>query len=233
MKFYSNHLRDIVRPNALPNILNVAVTGGIGSGKSTVAKGLQVRGAALVDLDAISRRITAAGGLAIEPLRHAFGSHMIDENGALNRMAMRELVFKNADNKRQLEIITHPIIYAQALKEAHTATQLDVLCIVYDIPLLFGNPKWLDVLDCVVYVSCASETRIERVLKRNPEYTYDTVKSIIAVQPTHQELASISDVEIENSANDTKRLQLNEQLNILKEYINNLSVAKQILINNL
>ena len=101
----NNHVRPIMRPNSLPLGVNVGLTGGIGSGKSIVAQLLVEQGAALVDLDAIAHDLTAAGGRAMTLIEGAFGRQVVSDDGALNRRAMRDLVFNDAHNKARLEAI--------------------------------------------------------------------------------------------------------------------------------
>ena len=203
-------------------ILNIGLTGSIGSGKSTVAKILQQNGAAIVDFDAISRRITASGGAAIEPIRREFGDAMIDANGALNRANMRDLIFQNPIAKQKLESITHTLISAQAIEEAAQLALLKPLAVVYDIPLLYGNSFWLAKLDHIVVVVCDYETQIQRVLQRNPDYTRKTVEAILKTQATHVQLLEIANTVIDNSKNDTNHLQVYTQVNILVGYLKRL-----------
>ena len=203
-------------------ILNIGLTGSIGSGKSTVANILQENGAAIVDFDAISRRITASGGAAIEPIRREFGDAMIDANGALNRANMRDLIFQNPIAKQKLESITHTLISAQAIEEAAQLALLKPLAVVYDIPLLYGNSFWLAKLDHIVVVVCDYETQIQRVLQRNPDYTRKTVEAILKTQATHVQLLEIANTVIDNSKNDTNHLQVYTQVNILVGYLKRL-----------
>lgn len=203
-------------------ILNIGLTGSIGSGKSTVAKILQQNGAAIVDFDAISRRITASGGAAIEPIRREFGDAMIDANGVLNRANMRDLIFQNPIAKQKLESITHTLISAQAMEEAAQLALLKPLAVVYDIPLLYGNSFWLARLDHIVVVVCDYETQVQRVLQRNPDYTRETVEAILKTQANHVQLLEIANTVIDNSKNDTNHLQVYTQVNILVGYLKRL-----------
>ena len=106
-------------------IWRIGLTGGIGSGKSTVASMLAALGAAVIDADAISRSLTAPGGRAIAPIAQVFGPQMIDTLGALNRQAMREHVFQNAEAKKQLEAIIHPLVSQITQEQAQAALQSD------------------------------------------------------------------------------------------------------------
>src|SRR5574344_1126154 len=96
-----------------PPAFRLGLTGGIGSGKSTVATRLRARGATLIDADQISRSLTATGGMALPFIAHAFGADLIDAHGALNRTRMRELVFADSSARQRLEAILHPLIAEQ------------------------------------------------------------------------------------------------------------------------
>ena len=106
--------------------LRIGLTGGIGSGKSTVSRLLAARGATIVDVDAIAHRLTLPGGAAMAALRQAFGDAVVDAAGGLDRARMRALVFGDAPQqqgaRRTLEAILHPLIGAEALREGLAAT---------------------------------------------------------------------------------------------------------------
>lgn len=177
--------------------LRIGLTGGIGSGKSSVAQLLGSHGAAIVDTDAISRRLTAAGGLAIPALREAFGKQVITAGGALDREYMRRLVFDDLSARRRLEAILHPMISSEAEREAasHTAARV----IVFDVPLLVESGRWIDRVDRVLVVDCCEQTQIERVVRRSG-WSEDTVRSVIAAQATREQRRSVADDLIVNDA---------------------------------
>jgi len=177
--------------------LRIGLTGGIGSGKSSVAQLLGSHGAAIVDTDAISRRLTAAGGLAIPALREAFGEQVITAGGALDREYMRHLVFDDPSARRRLEAILHPMISSEAEREAasHTAARV----IVFDVPLLVESGRWIDRVDRVLVVDCCEQTQIERVVRRSG-WSEDTVRSVIAAQATREQRRSVADDLIVNDA---------------------------------
>jgi dephospho-CoA kinase len=152
----------------------IGLTGGIASGKSTVAAVLEDCGAWLVDTDAISRQLTQAQGLAI-PLIHAeFGDVFIDEAGALNRRRMRDLVFSDVTAKARLEALLHPLITDQALMAAQAAPQ-GTPAVVFDIPLLVETQHWLDRVNRVWVVDCSEATQLQRLLTR-PGWTMLTAR---------------------------------------------------------
>lgn len=147
--------------------MRLGLTGGIGSGKSTVAAMLADRGAAIIDADAISRQTTAAGGSAIEAIREAFGMGFITAEGALDRERMRALAFSDPTARRRLERIVHPLVGLETRRQADAAIAAGQRCIVFDIPLLVESAHWRTSLDCVLVVDCNPETQIQRVMQRN------------------------------------------------------------------
>ena len=171
----------------------IGLTGGIGSGKSTVAKSLVGLGAHLIDTDAISRSLTAPGGAAIEGIRQAFGTSMIDLHGAMDRNAMRALAFSNPDALRQLEGILHPLIGEVSRQQASLAGPDQR--IIFDVPLLVeSGRRWRDIVDRIVVVDCLPDTQIERVMARSG-WTREAVQAVLAKQATReQRLAAADDV---------------------------------------
>jgi dephospho-CoA kinase len=107
----------------MPGTILVGLTGGIGSGKSTVSAFLAALGATIIDADAISRSLTEAGGSAIPSIRDRFGPAFVTPDGALDRIRMRELAFKDQDAKRQLEAIIHPLVGATTQRQARHAIE--------------------------------------------------------------------------------------------------------------
>lgn len=161
--------------------IRVGVTGGIGSGKSTVATMLGKFGAAVIDADAISREITASHGIAIPQIRASFGSEFIDATGALDRTKMRGMIFRDPSAKNRLEHILHPIIQHEMHRQADNATDKCVSGVVFDIPLLVESKSWRSFLDYVLVVDCTVETQIARVKVRNA-LTEAAVRDILEVQ---------------------------------------------------
>jgi dephospho-CoA kinase len=148
--------------------VRLGLTGGIGSGKSTVAAFMAQAGAAVMDADAISRALTQAGGQAIPAILAQFGETLITPEGAMNRDAMRALVFSNPQTKRQLEAIIHPLV-AQALQaQTQAAIEAGKKCLVFDVPLLVeSGERWRRQVDWVCVVDCQTDTQIQRVMVRN------------------------------------------------------------------
>ncbi|MBI5891542.1 MAG: dephospho-CoA kinase [Nitrosomonadales bacterium] len=174
----------------------VGLTGGIGSGKSTVADIFASLGVRIIDTDLISHQLTQANGAAIPAIREAFGEQLIDPQGALDRTRMRELVFQDALQKKRLEAILHPLILAQTRKLAASATNAPYSLIV--VPLLFESSRYSDWLHRVITVDCPEETQISRTLLRS-RLDEASVRAIMAQQISRSERLRLADEVIENN----------------------------------
>jgi dephospho-CoA kinase len=170
------------------------LTGGIGSGKSTVAALLVARGATLVDTDAIAHALTVPGGAAMPALRQRFGEAVAGPDGALDRAQMRSLVFSDPQAKQALEAILHPMIGAEALRQAGMAG--DGL-VVFDVPLLTESSHWRARCQRILVVDCSAETQIARVMARSG-WTAAQVERVIAQQATREARRAIADAVIFN-----------------------------------
>ncbi len=177
--------------------MRLGLTGGIGSGKSTVARMLVQRGAVLVDADAIARELTAPGGLAMPLIANAFGNELITPLGALDRDKMRALVYADAGARQQLESIIHPLVGQETQNQALLAAAQGCKCIVFDIPLLAESATWRRKLDLVLVVDCLPETQISRVLARDSLKRRE-VEKIIAAQASRKHRLGVADVVIFN-----------------------------------
>lgn len=163
------------------DVLRLGLTGGIGSGKSTVAGMLARHGAAVIDADAISRQTTAPGGAAIAAIQQAFGLELITAEGALDRERMRALAFSDATARQRLEQIVHPMVELETRRQAEAATQAGARCIVFDIPLLVESKRWRARLDQVLVIDCRPETQITRVMERS-QLSRPEIEGIMAQQ---------------------------------------------------
>ena len=176
--------------------LRIGLTGGIGSGKSSVAKLLVAHGAALIDTDAIAREITAPGGSAIEALRAGFGPGAIAGDGGLDRPRMRELAFTDADARRRLEAILHPRIAARVeALGAESSAAVHVL----DIPLLVESGRWRARVDRVWLVDCSESRQVERVVARSG-WSEAAVRAVIAQQASRAARRAAADAVVDNDA---------------------------------
>lgn len=171
-------------------VLRLGLTGGIGSGKSTVAQFLVQRGAALIDADAAARSVTAAGGAAIPALRAAFGDGFIDADGALDRERMRALAFTDPQAKQRLEAIVHPLVGEEIQARATAAAASGTRCLLFDIPLLVESGRWPRQLDRVLVVDCTPQTQLARVAARSALDTASIERIIAAQAPRMQRLAA-------------------------------------------
>ena len=174
--------------------MRIGLTGGIGSGKSVVAGMLISRGATLIDADAISRRLTAAGGAAMPALKAAFGEPLVGADGALDRTAMRALAFSDATARHRLETLLHPLIGAEALREAAAAIGPVV---VFDVPLLAESRHWRERVDRVLVIDCSVATQFERVLLR-PGWSRDLAERVIAGQASRPLRRGVADAVVFN-----------------------------------
>lgn len=177
--------------------LRLGLTGGIGSGKSTVARLLVDRGAVLIDADALSRATTAAGGAAIPQIQAMFGASAIGVNGALDRDAMRTLVFNDPSAKARLESIIHPLVGQEIAAQAQRAEDAGAALVVFDIPLLVESGHWRRSLHRVLVVDCQETTQVARVAARNGLATAE-VEKIIAAQATRTTRLAAADVVVYN-----------------------------------
>lgn len=169
----------------------VGLTGGIGSGKSTVADRFAHLGVPVIDTDAIARELTAPGGAALAPIHAAFGDAVMRADGTLDRAALRRLVFADSSARLQLEAILHPRI-RQAV-EATTST-LHAPYVLVVIPLLVETGSYRDLLNRVLVVDCPETMQIERVMARSG-LTHDEVAAVMAAQAGRAErLAAADDV---------------------------------------
>lgn len=171
--------------------LVIGLTGGIGSGKSTVSQMLTDLGAHLVDTDAISRSLTSAGGAAIPHIASHLGEQLIDPQGAMDRTRMRELAFADPTVLARLEGILHPLIGQHA--DAHARTAAPGQHIVYDVPLLAeSGRRWRDKVDHILVIDAEPETQIARVMVRSG-WPREAVEAVLAKQATRELRRAIAD----------------------------------------
>jgi dephospho-CoA kinase len=186
-------------PRTSTGVFRLGLTGGIGSGKSTVAAMLVDLGATLIDADAISRASTAAGGDAIPAIRATFGEAFIDAQGALDRERMRDLVFADPAAKARLESIVHPLVRAEIDRQCASVLQGVALL---DLPLLVESQTWRDRVDTVWVVDCEPETQIQRVMHRNG-WQRAQVEAVLAAQATRADRMAAANAVVVNSAHTT------------------------------
>jgi len=178
----------------------VGLTGGIGSGKSTVADLFVEQGAALVDTDAIAHELTGPGGAAMPLLVEAFGAQVARPDGAMDRATMRRLVFADPAAKLRLEGILHPLIRQLSAERCRAATAPYVILAV---PLLVESGTYRERCDRIVVVDCPESLQIERVIARNG-MRRDEVLAIMAAQASRAQRLAVADDVVVNDAGRTK-----------------------------
>ena len=173
-------------------MFRIGLTGGIGSGKSTVAQLLAARGASVIDADALSRALTQPGGQAMPAIAAEFGQQAVQADGAMNRSYMRQRVFDDEKVRRRLEQILHPLIGAAMKAATQAATGL---YLVYDIPLLVESlARYRPIMDRICVVDCEETEQIARVRARSG-LSAQAVTDIMNTQASRgQRLAAADDV---------------------------------------
>jgi len=182
-------------------LLRLGLTGGIGSGKSTVARLLAARGAVVLDADEMSRATTRAGGAALPAIAQVFGIDFVSAQDGLDRQRMREHVFAHPDARSQLEHIIHPLV-AHAMKEqTEVAIEAGARCLVHDVPLLVESGRWRHTLDHVLVVDCSEETQRRRVLARN-QWDDATITAVLQSQSPRLPRLAAADVVLFNDVDE-------------------------------
>lgn len=176
---------------------SVGLTGGIGSGKTTVSQMFARFGATIIDTDLIAKELTLPNGAAMDQIKSVFGQEYIDQDGAMDRVTMRKLIFKNKEAKTKLENILHPLIFQEAQRQAHQVTQGYPIFVV---PLLTESSRWKNQTTRILVVDCTEDDQISRVMARN-KLSRQEVETIMASQATRAERLSIANDVIHNQAN--------------------------------
>ncbi len=191
--------------------LVVALTGGIGSGKTAAAEMFAQHGAAVVDVDQVAHELTAPGGMAMPAIEAAFGSDVIAADGSLDRAAMRRMVFADASARARLEVILHPMIRSASDARVEAALVAGAPYVILGIPLLVESRRVHDRSDRVLVVDCPEALQVARVTARSG-ITADEVAAIMAAQASRAERLAVADDVIVNDG-DLARLQ--EQVAVL------------------
>ena len=176
--------------------LRIGLTGGIGSGKSTVAALLAACGAMIVDTDVIARQLSLPGGVAMDDIRQTFGAEFVNAAGGLDRERMRTLAFSDDTARRRLEAILHPLIGIETERQA-AASRAPV--IVFDVPLLVESGRWRARVHKVLVVDCLEATQVARVVARSG-WAADAVQAVIDRQASRARRRACADAVIFNEA---------------------------------
>jgi len=182
-------------------VLAVGLTGGIGSGKSTVADLLVEHGAVLIDADRIAREVVAPDGPAFAPLVERFGPGILTPEGTLDRAALAALVFPDPEALAALNAITHPLIGAEMTARRSAAEGTDDI-VVLDIPLLKAEHRDLLTLASVIVVDTPVDTALTRLVEQRG-FTRADAEARMAAQPTREERRAGADFVIDNSSDLT------------------------------
>lgn len=199
----------------------VALTGGIGSGKSEAASIFAKLGVPVVDVDVISHALTNKPTALTASIGAVFGAEYLTPQGALDRPKMRALAFSDATARAKLSAILHPAIYDEALRQlqAHADAPYQLLV----IPLLFESPRYLPLVQRVLAVDCDEATQIRRVMARS-QLDEAEVKRIMAAQTPREERVRRADDVLENDENLQKLAKKIELLH--KKYLESCIVSK-------
>lgn len=173
--------------------LRIGLTGGIASGKSTVADLFADLGVAVVDTDIIAREVVQPGQAALDEIRTVFGAAVLNDDGTLDRVAMRQQIFADDDARQRLEAVLHPHIRQETMRQAAAASGDYVLIVV---PLLTESPLKNQV-DRILVVDCDETTQIARLLARDAE-TEDQARRILAAQASREQRLACADDVIDN-----------------------------------
>lgn len=175
--------------------LRIGLTGGIASGKSTVAELFADLGVAVIDTDVIAREVVQPGQPALIEIRRFFGDSVFKDDGTLDRSALRQLIFSDDAARAQLEAILHPLIQEETIQRVNAASGSYVVIVV---PLLADSPL-REHIDRVLVVDCDEATQIERLLTRDAE-TEDQARRILAAQASREQRLQIADDVIHNNS---------------------------------
>lgn len=186
-------------------MVRLGLTGGIGSGKSTVASEFRRLGAHVIDADAISRATTAAHGAAIEAIQNTFGPQFITPDGALDRDRMRQATFSEPGVRARLEAIIHPLVGRETARQEAEALAQGASIVVFDVPLLVESKRWRQRVDLVLVVDCPPEVQIARVQSRSG-LDGDAIARIIASQAPRDLRLRAADVVIFNGGDSLDAL---------------------------
>ena len=191
-------------------VLRIGLTGGIGSGKSTVAQMLTARGVAVIDADAISRATTGPEGAAIAAISAQFGPDFITDEQALDRARMRAHVFADPAARQRLEAIVHPLVSQETRRQSEHAIAQGYSVLAYDVPLLVESPHWRGLVNRVLVIDCSHDVQVARVVARSG-LSISAVQDIIRAQASRERRLAAADWVIFNDGLSLATLQAHVQ----------------------
>lgn len=197
--------------------LIIGLTGGIGSGKSEVSRRFHALGIDIIDADVIARDVVESGTAALEEISNHFGREILLANGTLNRKQLRDIIFKNTDEKKWLESLLHPLIHKTLQQQLTNSASIYTLLVS---PLLLETEQ-VKLVDMVLVVDCEPQTQISRALQRDNTQAA-AIKAIMATQLDRTTRLSRADNVIENNGGIA---QLNTQVQQLHNHY--LFIAKK------
>jgi dephospho-CoA kinase len=175
-------------------VLRIGLTGGIGSGKSSVSRLLAAHGAVIVDADVIAREVVEPGTPGLAAVVEAFGPRVLAADGSLDRPGLAAVVFGDPEARRRLDAIVHPLVRARAAEVAAAAPSDAV--VVHDVPLLVETGQ-AGGYDLVLVVEADPETRVARLVQRG--LTAEDARARMAAQATDEQRRAVADVVLDNS----------------------------------
>lgn len=176
----------------------LGLSGGIGSGKSAVAKCFGLLGVPIIDADVIAHQLTAADGAALPAIYRHWGETVFAADGMLNRQQLRQIIFRQPRARQQLEAILHPLIFAHIRQAQHHHTEAHVPYGIVDIPLLAERPRFQQLTDRVLIIDADDALRLQRVVARNGLDEND-VRVMMAQQASRQQRLALADDVIVNN----------------------------------
>ncbi len=202
----------------------IALTGGIGSGKSEAAKQFALLGVPIVDTDALSHQLSATGESLLAEIRQTFGADFLMADGGLNRVKLRAHIFENAIERHKLEAILHPAIHASALKKlVENESELHPSYQILVVPLLFENNRYTGIAKQILVIDCDEGLQIKRAMVRS-QLSETQVKTMMNAQVSRSTRLALADEVIENNGTLTELIQ--KVANIHKKFIKTCIVSK-------